>query len=496
MVRTLISLRATVYGHQLRRTSAIPLILTVLLGLASLAGTLTLGFVHHARPRAGLDIVSAVFALWFAGQLAQAALAGGDAALRPQLFALLPVPRRKLAHALLLVGLLDPALLIVGLAYAATVPIAARSGPAAVVVALAATVLTLLLTGLLATVAGGLLGPGSRRGHDRGTLLLALVLSLLALSGTLLPAAMRSLSSGSHTGLVRALPSGWGADADAAASRHDWAGVAEHLGALCLLSIVMVLVWPTILRRRMVTSTTSGRARAAGHRRLLPATPLGGVTAKELRLWLRDPIRLTCLVIAVVVGIGVGVLPRVTAGTTVLMPFAGSLTVVIAGACACNLYGSDGTSLWLTVLTPAGAQPDVRGRQTAWLLVVAPIGLGETVLLTALSGQPQLWTWALTAVFALLGGAAGLLPLASLISVQPLDEAGNPTPAWSVKIHLALLAVAATGVPAVAVPVIGWWAILLGAATGTLLAGELGSLAVRRLRRNQVGILQLLRTAS
>ena len=496
MVRTLIGLRATVLEHQLRRTSAIPLILTVLLGVLSVAGTLTLGFLHHARPRAGLDVVSAVFALWFAGQLAQAALAGGDAALRPQLFAVLGLPHRRLARALLLVGLLDPALLFAGLAYAATVPIAARTGAAAATVAIAATALTVLLTGLLSTVAGGLLGPGSRRGRDRGTLLLALALSLLALSGTLLPAAIRALSSGSHTGLVRALPSGWGADAVAAASRHDWAGVAAHLGALGLFSIVAVIAWPSILRRRMVATPQSATGSTAVHRRLLPATPLGGVTAKELRLWLRDPIRLTCLVIAVVVGIGVGVLPRVTAGTTALMPFAGSLTVVIAGACACNLYGSDGTSLWLTVLTPAAATPDVRGRQAAWLLILAPIGLGETVLLTALSGQPQLWDWALAAVFALLGGAAGLLPLLSLVSVQPLDEAGNPTPAWSVKIHLALLAVAATGLPALAVSIVGRPAVLLGAVTGILLAYRLGALAAGRLQRDQVGVLQTLRTAS
>jgi len=45
---------------------------------------------------------------------------------------------------------------------------------------------------------------------------------------------------------------------------------------------------------------------------------------------------------------------------------------------------------------------------------------------------------------ALLGGAAGLVPVASLISVQPLDETGNPTPAWLLKVHVMLVVVALT----------------------------------------------------
>ena len=39
------------------------------------------------------------------------------------------------------------------------------------------------------------------------------------------------------------------------------------------------------------------------------------------------------------------------------------------------------------------------------------------------------WPWVLAVPPALLGGAAGLAPLSSLISVQPLGETGDPTPA-------------------------------------------------------------------
>jgi hypothetical protein len=50
------------------------------------------------------------------------------------------------------------------------------------------------------------------------------------------------------------------------------------------------------------------------------------------------------------------------------------------------------------------------------------------------------------------GRAAWLVPVLSLISVQPLDETGNPTPACSLKVHVMLVVVALTAT--VPVPVL------------------------------------------
>jgi ABC-2 type transport system permease protein len=128
-----------------------------------------------------------------------------------------------------------------------------------------------------------------------------------------------------------------------------------------------------------------------------------------------------------------------------------------------------------------------------------------TVAFTALSGQRSAWPWALAILPAVLGGAAGLAPLASLVSVQPLDETGNPTPAWSLKVHIALLAVALTGLPPVLVllaggpghlPWLRWAAVPAGLATGACLAGWLGQRAVTRLEHRQVPILRLLADAA
>jgi ABC-2 type transport system permease protein len=116
------------------------------------------------------------------------------------------------------------------------------------------------------------------------------------------------------------------------------------------------------------------------------------------------------------------------------------------------------------------------------------------VILTAVSGRPQAWPWALGLLAAVLGGGAGLAAIGSLVSVQPLDAAGNPTPAWSLKVHVALVLVALTALPPALVLVAGggWLAVPAGVAAGALLAAWLGRLAVTRLADRQVEILHTL----
>lgn len=500
MVRILIGLRATIAGHTWQRSSKGLLVSGLVLGLASSLGTLALGVFSSSRP---CDILAAAFALWIGGRLAQSALEGGDAGLRPEVFSLLPLGHRRLAWSLLVVSLADPVLVLSAVAFAALLPVASGRGADAIVVAVVAVVLTVVLTSVASTVVGGLLGPGARRGRDLGTVVAAVALSALALAGTLAPPAFDALEHGRSAALVlvvRLLPSGWGPDAVAAAAGGRTVPALGWLAALVVLTAAVALVWPALLRRRMTLAPATHRGPGGRVRRrgVLPATPAGAVCAKELRSWARDPIRISCLLIAVSVGVGVAVVPRLTAHTGLLLPFAGPLTVIIAGACASNLYGNDGAALWLAVGVPGAARADVTGRVLAWLLVVAPFAGVETVVLTALSDRPDLWPWALAALVALLGGAAGLVPVLSLVSVQPLDDAGNPTPGWSVKVHLALLVVTATAGPALAVLVLGtsmssrWlvWAALPVAVVSGGAVLVLGTRwARRRLEATQVALL-------
>jgi hypothetical protein len=364
MVRILIAFRSTITRNQLARGSTAAIWAVVAFGVLSAAGTLAIGIKHGPGVSGPLDRVSAVLVLWLGGQLAQAALNGGDAALRPELLALLPLSRRRLAWALLAVGLCDPALVIVGAAYAAVIAVAAGLGAAAVVVAVAGVAGLLVLTSVAVTLAGGTLGPGSRRGRDLGTVVLAVAISFLSVAATLLPTLLSDLQAGRWHGLavvLRVLPTGWPGDAVAAAHRGQW------------------------------------------------------------------PLAVAAL------------------------------------------------------LAPA--------------LLAAPFAVVETVALTAWSGQHALWPWALGLLIALLGGAVGLAPLASLISVQPLDDGGNPTPAWSLKVHIALIAVSLTAAPAAAVLTLGtlghdsavsWAGVAVAAVTAAACAALLGTAAVRRLQSRQV----------
>jgi ABC-2 type transport system permease protein len=509
MVRILIALRRTILRNQLARTNPAMLLTGAGLVLVSAVGTIWLGLVSYPNQAAATGVLALVFLLWVAGRVTQSALAG-DAVLRPEVFSLLPLERRRLARSLLIVGLLDPAGLFMAIAFGALIARGAHLGAVPAAIAVVAVVLTLALASVLSTIAGAVLGPGSRRGHDVGTIVTAVALSVVAVGATLLPALATALRRGSVPWLANtltALPSGWGPVAVQAAARGDWLAAAGSLAGLAVLTMAAADWWPRVLTRRMDAAARPAHAGGArpGRWSALPRTPTGAVTAKEVRMWVRDPIRLTCLLIAVIVGAAVCAIPRLTGGTYLLLPYAGILTAVIAGACACNLYGSDGTSLWLTVMSPGSSRADVHGRQAAWLIVVGPYTVALTIAFTALSGEHAAWPWVLAVLPAVLGGAAGLAPISSLVSVQPLDETGGPTPAYSLKVHVALVAVALTAVVPVGILLaaglwheswLSWVAVPAGLATGAALAAYLGGLAVSRLKSRQVLILRVLADAA
>jgi uncharacterized integral membrane protein len=58
-------------------------------------------------------------------------------------------------------------------------------------------------------------------------------------------------------------------------------------------------------------------------------------------------------------------------------------------------------------------------------LVVGSYALASTAALTVISGRDH-WPAALVLLLAAMGGGAGLVPLLSVIAVEPLDEGGNP----------------------------------------------------------------------
>ena len=151
----------------------------------------------------------------------------------------------------------------------------------------------------------------------------------------------------------------------------------------------------------------------------------GASLAKELRTWSRDLVRTHQLTFALAYGICFAAVPLLL-GWNGMLPWAGPIFVVMAAAMTANLYGADGTALWLTLMTPGAS--DVRGRQLAWLLAGRRSRSCWRVSLTAVTGGP--WPLILALLAALLGGGAGLVPLVSVYALVPGTDphrrGGNP----------------------------------------------------------------------
>ncbi len=299
MVGVLIEMRTAILRRSTSGKRLIGSLLLALLVTVLAVGTLLTGLARYRYPGAGADVVATLSLGWLIGWISGPLLTGDDAALRMDYFKLLPIPARTLARALLGAAFANVALIFSLIAFAALIALGAQSGAAAALVGAAATLLYLALAVVASTVAIAVFGPtvSSRRGRDFGTIVLALVITLLSLASGLVPILAHRLTDGRSAGLadaVRILPSGWGAVAVEAASRSQWALAALALGGLIVLTGALVLAWPPLLARRLTMAPPS---RAAAHqagpagRPVLPQTPLGAVVGKELRLYSRSVLR-------------------------------------------------------------------------------------------------------------------------------------------------------------------------------------------------------------
>lgn len=475
--------------------------------------TLDTGFVHYHYQGAGANVVATISFGWLVGWVAGPVLTGDDSTLRLDYFKLLPIPVRKLAHAMMGAAFANFSLFFSMIAFASLIAYGAQFSATAALVGVLAELLLLVLAVVASTVAIALFGPtiSSRRGRDFGSMLVAVVITLLSLASALVPFAAKRLTDGRSAVLahvVRILPSGWGAVAVDAASRKDWGLVALPLGGLALIIVVLVLIWPALLQRRLTMSpkvqrSKARRADAAARKPILPSTPLGAVIGKELRMYSRSTLRSLMLTISFLVGVLACVIPAFS-GSTIMMPFAGLMFTAIAAACFTNLYGDDGSALWLTLVVPNSARADVRGREWAWFLVVGPAGTVLTVVLTAVSGQNWAWPWVLAAQGSLLFGATGVVMLVSVLSVQALDATGGPTPGRVLKVHLALILLPLVVLFPAAGLLLGgqfahstplkWLALPVGIAWGLFLLARGTAVGQRRTQTRGAELFSLVRT--
>ncbi|WP_405061718.1 hypothetical protein OG474_08720 [Kribbella sp. NBC_01505] len=492
--QTLVRMRLAALRHAVRDNARV----AFLLGGAFL-GLVLAGATIWAAARGDVDVLAVgVWMLgWIVGPLF---LGGGDETLKVEYFAMVPLPSRTLAGGLLAAALAGVAPVVSLVALLSLVVIGGQLSVAAALLALPAVLLQLLCFVLASRLAVGLYGVllRFRVGAVFAGLVNAFILAFAAQGWALIAAFVSTDVKGVIAHAARLAPSGWGLAAVEAAGRGDWLQSIGALLGLALLSAAMFVVWSALLVRR----TTAGRVGVRPRRRLVATDPAGAAAAKELRSWTRDLLYGHRVVFSIAYGLLFCLMP-LAIGWKGMVPWAGAVGVVMAGAMFANLYGADGSAFWLTLMTPRSARVDVRARQRAFLLVLSPPALVITVLLTWWSGE-SVWPVVLSVVPALLGGASGLIVLASVFAAVPTTDAhkrsGNTLDSGENEgetmglVYVMLVLVALTGSPALLVALNwSWWGIPTGLASAVLAWWGFGRLAATRLERRGPELLTLLR---
>jgi ABC-2 type transport system permease protein len=492
----MIRMRLAIMRNSLRGDNASNLYTGVSLGLILAFGTIAVAVLWPAY-------LPLTLAVWLSGWIfGPIIIGGGSEALRPEYFSMLPATPGRIAAALLAGAFAGPVPAVNLIALLSLPVYGWRFGPAGVLIGLAAAVTTLVTMVMISRVIVALIGLFVRSRATAAAVGTVTGTAIALCSNGWAPAV--ALGGTDTTAwfqvLFRVLPSGWGV----AAVEVSWLLALAILVANAGVIALLLVAWAGLLSRRVVSAARGGVPPRRGTPSPFPITSGARIAAaKELRAWWRDLVRIQLLATAFSYAI-VTPLLLISIDTWIMVPFTGLIAIVMAAASSANLYGADGTALWLTLMTPGAERADVRGRQLAWLLIVGPAAVVLSLAGTLVSGQTWAWPWVLGLLPALLGGGAGVIVLLAVTSLVPgtdphkrggnplstgADETAETSLAW-----LVLLAVPATALPAAGAILLHPWAgIATGALTGALSAWGLGKIAYRRLENHGIDLLNLMK---
>ncbi|MFD8531695.1 hypothetical protein ACFV0L_30195 [Streptosporangium canum] len=496
LAQHMIRMRLAIMRNSLRGENAANLYTGISLGVLLAFGTIAVAVLWPAY-------LPLTLAAWFSGWIfGPIFIGGGSEALRPEYFSMLPTTPGRIAAALLAGAFAGPAPAVNLIALLSLPVYGWRFGPAGVLIGLAAALTTLITMVMISRVIVALIGLFVRsRATATAVGIVTGTAIALCSNGWAPVAALGGADTATWSQvLVRALPSGWGV----AAIEAPWPLALAILVATAGVIALLLVVWASLLSRRVVSAARGGVPPRRGAPRPFPSTSGARITAaKELRAWWRDLVRIQLLATAFSYAI-ITPLLLLTLDVWIMFPFAGLIAIVMAAASSANLYGADGTALWLTLMTPGAERADVRGRQLAWLLIVGPAAVLLSLAGTLVSGLAWAWPWVLGLLPALLGGGAGVIVLLAVTSLVPgtdphkrggnplstgADETAETSLAW-----LVLLAVPATALPAAGAILLHPWAgIATGVLTGALSAWGLGRIAYRRLESHGIDLLNLMK---
>jgi ABC-2 type transport system permease protein len=497
----LVQLKLNLLRNSLRRSiwRTVGLIIGMAYALAIVVFVLVgLGALRWTSDAVTADVtVLAYSALTMGWLLFSLLVFGVDETVDPAKFALLPVRARQIQPGLFLGGLLGSPGVATVLVGAGLVLTWSRTWPLtlAALITFPVGVATCFVLSRAATSAFASF-LSSRRFRDIAFVSLALFGVTLGIGGNVIgnlagkdPAQMRGLLA-EAANVAGWSPFGWAWAVPAAVARGDWLSAGLRLVLAVALLAALWWIWGHYLALRLTSpievSGGGARVRSGGFvDRIYPATPAGGIAARTLHYWRRDPRYLAGVA-------GFSIAPIIIVVSTLINPYPGStriaalapiLLALLLGMSVAQDLSYDGTAIWQHIVSGVRGADDRAGRVMSTLTIFAPL-LVLLVAVTSLLSRE--WTMlplviglcvGVTLISLGVGSLVGALwqwpaPLPGANPFQKGNSGGLPSflsfTASSMGTFVLSLPLAALAVGYFWVSWLGWLAVPVGVAMGLI----------------------------
>ncbi|MFI9328030.1 transporter [Kitasatospora sp. NPDC052868] len=442
VVRTLVALKLRLLRNGLRRSPGRTAVYVVgsVLGLL-FAGLVAVAFAFLGRidgaGDAGVMLVGVLTIGWAALPLF---LFSSDESSDPTRLTMLPLRPGPLLRGSLLAALIGPGPLVT-LVLATGAALAGADGAGSAVAAVVGVPLAVVsLVALSRSVAAGnarLLS--SRRGKDFaifGGLLFALLIQIANIGS------QSVFGKAGEDGLdlsplapiasvLRWVPPVSAVDASRTAGEGDYGLAVLQLASAAALLALLLRWWLGSLQQLMVTADASTLEVARGVQAsrgwgFLPEGRVGAVMQRHLRYAWREPRAKAAVFTSIGMTLVVCVLSVVQGWASVYLV---AMTGMFLGLQMLNLFGMDGSAFWMvaaTLLTPADARDELRGRAYAVLSYAVPVTVVLAVVLAAVTGDWAGLAPAIGLALALLGCGLAVGAVLSVLAPYTMPSDSNP----------------------------------------------------------------------
>ncbi|MFF1903409.1 transporter [Kitasatospora sp. NPDC058218] len=442
VVRTLVSLKLRLLRNGLRRSRgrAVLYVVGAVFGLlfaalVALATALLNG--HRGAGDAAVMLVGALTVSWAALPLF---LFSSDESADPTRLTMLPLRPGPLLRGSVLAALIGPGPLValVLLTGAALSGVNGAASAVAAVIGVPLAVLS-LVTLSRAVAAGNARLLSSRRGKDYaifGGLLFALLIQVAnvgsqSVFGKAGKDGLDLSPLAPIASVLRWVPPVAGVDAGRTAGEGRYALALLQLASTAALLVLLMRWWRSSLEQLMVTADASTLEVARGVQTsrswgFLPAGRTGAVMQRHLRYAWREPRAKAAVFTSIGMTLVICVLSVVQGWSSVYLVAA---TGLFLGLQMVNLFGMDGSAFWMvaaTLLTPADAREELRGRAYAVLSYAVPVTLVLALFLAGATGDWAGLAPALGLALGLLGCGIAIGAVLSVLAPYTMPADSSP----------------------------------------------------------------------